>query len=143
MPEYRLEGALAEIRFSDLAFRPDEAAELLAARRPGLSDAAVRALSYRTRGWAAGLRLADVPDDDVVDGDTGTELQDPALVAASDIAVYFRTEVLEAQPSHMRDFLMTTSVVQTLLPGLATHLSGSREAEATSPRASIRRSTRR
>jgi len=126
LPQYRLEGALTEIRFPDLAFRPDEAAELLAARRPGLSEAAVRAFSHRTRGWAAGLRLADVSD-----AETGTALQDPALVASSDIAVYFRTEVLEAQPAPVRDFLLATSVVKTLVPGLATHLSGLRAAEAT------------
>ena len=40
LPQYRLEGALSEIRFSDLAFRPDEARELITARRPGLTDAA-------------------------------------------------------------------------------------------------------
>src|SRR3954453_17213959 len=126
LPRYRLEGAMSEIRFADLAFRPEEAGELLAARRPGLPDAVVRAFSARTRGWAAGLRLADVSD-----GETGIELQDPALVAASDIAVYFRTQVLEAQPAPVRDFLMATSVVETLMPGLAAHLSGVREAETT------------
>jgi LuxR family maltose regulon positive regulatory protein len=126
LPQYRLEGALAEIRFPDLAFPPDEARQLLSARRPELSEAAVQAFSYRTRGWAAGLRLADVGD-----GDPGAEGQDPAVVAASDIALYFRTEVLEAQPAEVRDFLLATSVVRTLVPGLATHLSGLREAEAT------------
>jgi LuxR family maltose regulon positive regulatory protein len=126
LPQYRMEGALAEIRFPDLAFPPDEARQLLSARRPELSEAAVQAFSYRTRGWAAGLRLADVTD-----GEPGTEGQDPAVVAASDIALYFRTEVLEAQPEEVRDFLLATSVVRTLVPGLATHLSGLREAEAT------------
>jgi LuxR family transcriptional regulator, maltose regulon positive regulatory protein len=126
LPQYRLEGSLAEIRFSDLAFPPDEARQLLSARRPELTEAAVQAFSYRTRGWAAGLRLADVTD-----GEPGAEDQDPAVVAASDIALYFRTEVLEAQPPQVRDFLLATSVVRTLVPGLATHLSGLREAEAT------------
>jgi LuxR family maltose regulon positive regulatory protein len=126
LPQYRLEGGLAEIRFSDLAFPPDEARQLLSARRPELSEAAVQAFSYRTRGWAAGLRLADVAD-----GEPGAEDHDPAVVAASDIALYFRTEVLEAQPAEVRDFLLATSVVRVLVPGLATHLSGLREAEAT------------
>ena len=126
LPQYRLEGGLTEIRFSDLAFPPDEARQLLSSRRPELSEAAVQAFSYRTRGWAAGLRLADVDD-----GEPGAEDQDPAVVAASDIALYFRTEVLEAQPAEVRDFLLATSVVRVLVPGLATHLSGLREAEAT------------
>jgi LuxR family maltose regulon positive regulatory protein len=126
LPQYRLEGGLTEIRFSDLAFPPDEARQLLSARRPELSESAVQAFSYRTRGWAAGLRLADLAD-----GEPSTEDQDPAVVAASDIALYFRTEVLEAQPAEVRDFLLATSVVRVLVPGLATHLSGLREAEAT------------
>jgi LuxR family maltose regulon positive regulatory protein len=126
LPQYRLEGAVSEIRFADLAFRPDEAGELLASRRSGLSDAAVRAFSHRTGGWAAGLRLADVPD-----GGTSMALPDPAVVSASDIGVYFRTEVLDAQPAQVRDFLIATSVVPTLVPGLATHLSGVQEAEST------------
>ena len=126
LPQYRLAGALTEIGFSDLAFRPDEAGDLLAARHPRLSDATVQAFFHRTRGWAAGLRLVDVSD-----VASGAVFQDPALVALSDIAVYFRTEVLEPQPVQVRDLLMATSVVQTLVPGLATHLSGLREADAT------------
>ena len=126
LPQYRLEAMVSEIRFPDLAFRPDEARQLLAARRPELSDAAVRAFTYLTRGWAAGLRLAEFP----VHGE-GAEDLDPALLAASDIAVYFRSEVLQAQPTPVRDFLLATSVVDTLSPDLASHLSGLREAGAT------------
>ena len=126
LPQYRLEGALSEIGSSDLAFRPDEACELLAARHPGLPETAARAFSSWTRGWAAGLCLADLSH-----GEPDTGPQDPALIAASDMAVYFRTEVLEAQPAQVRDFLIATSVVQTLVPGLATHLSGLRDAEVT------------
>ena len=126
LPQYRLEGMVSEIRFADLAFPPDEAKQLLAARRPELSDSAVQAFSYRTRGWAAGLRLADVSP-------TGADgvAADPSVVAASDIAVYFRTEVLEGQPAPVRDFLLATSIADPLPPGLATHLSALREAGAT------------
>ncbi len=57
LPQYRLARSVTEIRFPELAFTPDEARQLLAGRKPELSDTAVLAFSYRTRGWAAGLRL--------------------------------------------------------------------------------------
>ncbi|MGZ4625263.1 MAG: LuxR C-terminal-related transcriptional regulator [Kineosporiaceae bacterium] len=126
LPQYRLEGMVSEIGFRDLAFQPDEARQLLAARRPELSDAAVQAFSYRTRGWAAGLRLADLP----LQGDDEDDV-DPAVLVASDIAVYFRSEVLHVQPTPVRDFLLATSVVDHLSPELASHLSAVREAGAT------------
>jgi LuxR family transcriptional regulator, maltose regulon positive regulatory protein len=126
LPQYRLEGMVREIRFAELAFPPNEAKQLLAARRPEMSDSAVQAFSYRTRGWAAGLRLAEVSP-----ANPGGVLADMSVLAASDIAVYFRTEVLESQPAPVRDFLLATSIADPLPPGLATHLSGLAEAGST------------
>ena len=111
--------------------------------RPGLSTgrgapAALRAASRTLRGRRAGAsrtgRAGGPPASGSRTWPTASAArreQDPAVVAASDIALYFRTEVLEAQPSEVRDFLLATSVVRVLVPGLATHLSGLREAEAT------------
>ncbi len=121
LPQYRLEGAVTEVRFTELAFTPDEARPLLAGRRPELSDAAVAAFSHRTRGWAAGLRLVSVDDADV-------EVEDRADFAGTDIAVYFRHEVLDVQTARVRDLLLATSVVDVLDPDLAVVLSGSRAA---------------
>jgi LuxR family maltose regulon positive regulatory protein len=125
LPQYRLEGSVAEIRFAELAFTPDEARQLLDGRKPELSDAALAAFSHRTRGWAAGLRLVDVDD-----GREGL-VDDPADFTGTDIAVYFRSEVLDAQPARVRDLLLSTSVVDVLYPDLSIALSGSREAAPT------------
>ena len=92
LPQYRLAGSVTEIRFPELAFTPDEARQLLSGRKPELSDTAVLAFSYRTRGWAAGLRLVGVEDG------RGGQVDDAVDFAGTDIALYFRTEVLDAQP---------------------------------------------
>jgi LuxR family maltose regulon positive regulatory protein len=124
LPQYRLDGSVTEIRFPELAFTAEEARELLTGRKPDVSDSAVLAFSHRTRGWAAGLRLVGV--DDGRDGEVG----DTVDVSGTDIAVYFRSEVLDAQAPRVRDFLLTTSVVDVLYPDLAACLSGSRNAGA-------------
>lgn len=121
---YRLDGSVTEIRFPDLAFTYEEAQELLRRRDVQLPDEAVQAFAYHTRGWAAGLRLADTELDGRRNG-TATD---------SDMAAYFRAEVLDAQPPDVRAFLLTTSVVDHLPPDLAIQLSGSPEG-ATSLRA--------
>ena len=125
LPQYRLDGSVTEIRFPELAFTPDEARQLLAGQEPELSDTAVLAFSYRTRGWAAGLRLVGM------DHGHGGQADDQADYAGTDIAVYFRTEVLDAQPPGVRDVLLATSVVDVLYPDLAVALTGSREATST------------
>ena len=125
LPQYRLARSVTEIRFPELAFTPDEARQLLAGRKPELSDTAVLAFSYRTRGWAAGLRLVGVEDG------RGGQLDDAVDFAGTDIALYFRTEVLDAQPPGVRDLLLSTSVVDVLYPELAVVLSGSRGAAPT------------
>jgi LuxR family maltose regulon positive regulatory protein len=118
--QYRLDGSVTEIRFADLAFTPDEAKALLRRQDAHLSDDAVLAFAYRTRGWAAGLRLGGVS----LTGREGMDL-------LGDLAAYFRAEVLDTEPPAVRDFLLATSVVDRLSPGLAVHLSGSRDAART------------
>lgn len=124
MHRYRLDGSVTEIRFPDLAFTYEEAQELLRRRDVHLPDEAVQAFAYHTRGWAAGLRLADAELDGRRNG----------TVTDGDMAAYFRAEVLDAQPPDVRAFLLTTSVVDHLPPDLAIQLSGSPEG-ATSLRA--------
>jgi LuxR family maltose regulon positive regulatory protein len=118
---YRLEETVAEVRMADLAFTDAEAAELLRAASVNLTAESVHALNRRTEGWVAGLRFAsrllktsDDPDRAVADvvGDSGN------------IAEYLMGEVLAAQTPEVRDLLLSTSVPETLQPGLAETLGG-------------------
>jgi LuxR family maltose regulon positive regulatory protein len=123
LPLYRLERLVAEIRFRDLAFTLGEARELLRARSRDLSENEVHAVSERTRGWAAGLRLTGLPD-----GRTDTGEREPVVLADDDLAAYFRSEVLGKQPPSVRDVVLATSVVDVVPAELARHLSGSKSA---------------
>ncbi|MET7291097.1 LuxR C-terminal-related transcriptional regulator [Streptomyces griseoloalbus] len=124
---YRAAGELTEIRDADLAFTPDEAAELLELHGLRLPPAAVRALVERTRGWAAGLRLCALaagqsPDPEAYlkefEADRGT------------IADFLLAEVLKRQTPETQDVLLRVSVLDRFCPGLADALTGRSDAGA-------------
>jgi LuxR family maltose regulon positive regulatory protein len=119
--KYRLADTMTEVRMSDLAFTDDEASQLLVNCGVQLSPSSVHALNRRTEGWAVGLRfaariLAQRSDPDAavaeITGDTGN------------IAEYLLGEVLESQTPEVRRLLLSTSVPDTLPPGLVQQLGG-------------------
>ena len=121
----RLDGRLCQIRNDELRFSPDEAAELFARHGVSIGRADTRVLCDRTEGWAAGLRLAACALQ------SGTEPQRFVLSAsATQVAVsdYLLTEVLDRQDEGAQQFLLRTSVVDRLTPGLATALTGDEHA---------------
>ncbi|MFG1622640.1 LuxR C-terminal-related transcriptional regulator [Kribbella sp. NPDC049227] len=118
---YRLAGTVAEIRAADLAFTTDEAAALMRRHKLELTDSEVAELQARTDGWPAGLMFAAMnlagktdPERVIRDfrGDSGN------------VAAYLMTEVLDAQPPELREFLLRTCVVDEVRPGLAEALTG-------------------
>jgi LuxR family transcriptional regulator, maltose regulon positive regulatory protein len=117
----RLAGELTEIRACDLAFTSEECTAFLGRLAERLSGGDIEALTERTEGWAAGIRLAALSLERQVD---------PAefirRFAGDDRAVadYLLNEVLERQTPQRREFLLRTSVPDTLSVGLAGELSG-------------------
>jgi LuxR family transcriptional regulator, maltose regulon positive regulatory protein len=118
---YRLAGTIAEIRAADLAFTTEETAALMRAHNLELTDSEVAELQARTDGWPAGLmfaamNLAGKSDSERVirefRGDSGN------------LAAYLMTEVLDAQPPELREFLLRTCIVDEVRPGLAEALTG-------------------
>ncbi|MCX9193786.1 helix-turn-helix transcriptional regulator [Carbonactinospora thermoautotrophica] len=125
---YRLIGRLAEIRHDDLAFTTAESAELLAGHGVELPQQALASLVERTEGWAVGLRLFAM----ALQGHGNAE--DLVATIAGDeanIAEYFLREVLKAQPVDVRDFLLKTSILDTVTPELAQVLTGRSDARRT------------
>jgi LuxR family maltose regulon positive regulatory protein len=122
----RLEGSLTEVRAADLAFTLDEAGALFEAVGIPLAPEALATLWRRTEGWAAALRLAAVslqhrPDPgDFIEHFAGTD---------ATISDYLVSEVLARQPPDLRDFLLRTSVVDTLSADLADALTGTSDAQ--------------
>ncbi len=92
-----------------------------------LTAADLAALWRRTEGWAAAVRLAAVsleqhPDPrGFIEHFAGTHMT---------ISDYLVSEVLARQPPELRDFLLRTSVVDTLSADLADALTGSTDGQA-------------
>ena len=123
---YRVAGSISELRFDDLALTPREIGAMLSAHGTHLPEPALAELGRRTRGWAAGVRLAALALQHRSDSPAAEE-----YVADNDgtIADYFVAEVLDAQSPDIRDFLLRTSVVDRVWPGLADELSGRGDAQ--------------
>ena len=125
MQRYRMAGAVTEIRTADLAFTTKEAGELLLRCDVHLSRASLAALVTRTEGWAAGLQLAALTRSHLPSTERDAET-DEWLIGVHDanLAEYLTREVLDAQPPHLRDFLLRTSVLELVSAELAEELTG-------------------
>jgi ATP/maltotriose-dependent transcriptional regulator MalT len=127
---YRLAGRLTEIRAGDLAFTVAEAGELLARHGHTLTADSLKCLTRRTEGWAAGLRLAAIsmgthPDPDQFARELITD--DSALTG------YLVEEVLNTQPPEVRDFLLSTSILEQVSGEAARELTGNAQAAGILP----------
>jgi LuxR family maltose regulon positive regulatory protein len=124
----RAGGQLAELRTADLRFSEQEAAALLReSAGADLPAAAVAALTARTEGWVAGLRLAALS----LRGQA-----DPAgFVAAFSgshryVLDYLTEEVLDRQHEEVRTFLLETSLLERLSGGLCDAVTGRADSRA-------------
>src|SRR3954452_17359910 len=105
-------GDVTVLSARELALRIDEARELLeVVSGRDLTDPRVPELPRRTEGWAAGLQLAAMAlrDHDDVDGFVDAFAGDDRHVA-----MYLTDQVLAAQPSTIRRFLLRTSILDRL-----------------------------
>jgi LuxR family maltose regulon positive regulatory protein len=126
----RLDGHLGEIRNADLEFSVDETAELFAANGIDLRHDDLHALWLRTQGWVAGLRLAVGALDALDAAPDRQELVRTTTATEAAVADYLLEEVLDRQEESTQDFLLRTSVVDRLTPGLAAVLSDDDDAQA-------------
>ena len=123
----RARGDLVEIRAADLRFTLSEvAAYLNDVAALELTPADIAALETRTEGWIAALQLAALS----LRGraDTGAFI---AAFAGDDryIVDYLAEEVLNRQPSQVRDFLLQTSILDRLSGPLCEAVTGNTESQ--------------
>jgi LuxR family maltose regulon positive regulatory protein len=118
----RARGELVEVRAADLRFTPDEvAAYLTEAMGLVLTAPEVAALEGRTEGWIAALQLAALSmqgRDDVSGFIAGFAGDDRHIVD------YLAEEVLQRQPTHVRSFLLRTSILGRLSGSLCDAVTG-------------------
>jgi LuxR family maltose regulon positive regulatory protein len=118
-----------EIRQADLAFTVDEASgllECLGCRE--LSPHDLELLTARTEGWAAALQLFAVSARHDV-GVSGV-LADVLSGRNEAIAAFLAAEVLNRQPPDIRQFLLETSILDTLDAATCDAVTGRRDARA-------------
>jgi LuxR family transcriptional regulator, maltose regulon positive regulatory protein len=128
LAQLRARRQLVEFRASDLRFTADEAEDFLS-RVMGLTLRAeeVATLASRTEGWVAGLQLAALSIQDVVD--TG-----PFLANFSGehrfIFDYLAQEIIARQPVERRSLMIATSLLSRMTGGLCTALTGHHDGQA-------------
>ena len=116
----RVSGGVTDIRAADLAFTAPEAAELFDINGIHLSADQLKAVSDRTQGWAAGLRLA-LMTLDRADIDAGISRFTGSLPP---VAEYLIEEVIDRLPPTDRQFLLGVSVADRVSVALARELTG-------------------
>ena len=126
---YRLEGTVAEIRYDALAFTGAETRALLECHGVEASEPATKTLVERTEGWAAGIRLAAIALQQKGGPAHADEIEARLGPDHSLVSEYLVAEVLQGMPTGDREFLLSTSVVGEIIPGLANELTGRRDGE--------------
>jgi LuxR family transcriptional regulator, maltose regulon positive regulatory protein len=127
---HRLDGTVAEIRYDDLAFTAGETHALLEYHGVTASELTTKTLVDRTEGWAAGIRLAALAlQQQAATAYTVEEIEACLGPKDSLVAEYLIAEVLHGMPASDRDFLLHTSVVRDISPGLADELTGRRDSQ--------------
>ncbi|MFF2508200.1 LuxR C-terminal-related transcriptional regulator [Streptomyces sp. NPDC058067] len=125
---YRASGELTEIRDTELAFTRAETVELL--RLHGLypSRSATHALTARTQGWAAGLKLCAMAARQSSDPETYLREFEAGRSAVAD---FLLAEALDPRPPGTQDLLLRVSVLERFCPDLANAMTLRTDAEPT------------
>jgi LuxR family maltose regulon positive regulatory protein len=121
----RSRGRLAELRFAELRFSPDEATQLLTRLAPSLSEQRIEAAVERADGWAASLQFVALAARSARAwaGTEATGAGDERLLAD-----YVLQEVLGNEAPDLVEALTALAVVPRVNPRLARALTGRHDA---------------
>jgi LuxR family transcriptional regulator, maltose regulon positive regulatory protein len=122
----RAYGQLLEVRDPELRLTRTEAAAVIREFEVELNQTEIAILTTRTEGWMAGVQMAAVSLRDR--SDPGLFLADLAETPRA-ITDFLGTEVLDRQPAEIRDFLLATSVLDTLDSVSCAAVTGRSDAE--------------
>lgn len=113
----RARGQLVDVDTAHLRFSRSETAQCLDRLPERLSPAALGRLHERTEGWAAALWLASMALEQRVGPHRERFIED-FTGSHRGIADYLAEEVLAGLPADLKDFLLRTSILKQLEPGL-------------------------
>lgn len=122
----RIEGKLQALTAKELAFDLTETAQFFMTSGLDLPAAAIKRLQTRTEGWSAGLRLAALA---LRDAESIDKFLDEFAGDDTGVADYLTAEVLNRLPEDIHEFLLRTSVRETLTAGLANALTGGADSD--------------
>jgi len=124
---FKTHGGYAEMRTDALRFNDREIDELFRDIYNDPLDATELAeLERRTEGWAASLQLVEVSlRERRTPEERRSFIQSITATTDSDLVEFLAEEVLDQQPTPLRQFLLTTSILHRITPELASRLSGS------------------
>src|SRR5918993_1339538 len=124
----RAAGRLTEIGEAELRFTPEEASDFLGGTMGlDLTGEGIAALEKGTEGWIAGLQLAAHALKGREDEAPGAENLSGSMRHVFD---YLAQEVLSRQPEDVREFMLKTSIVETLNAPLCEALTGADDGRA-------------
>lgn len=128
MARWRTRGALAEIQAEELAFAIAETAAFFERiAEIALNEQDVTALQSRSEGWIAGLKMAAL----FLAGKKDISGSIKAFSGANRfILEYLAEEVLNRQPSRVRQFLLETSVLERLSGPLCDAMTGQSDGQS-------------
>jgi LuxR family maltose regulon positive regulatory protein len=123
----RMSGQLCELRDEDLYFSLAETRDLLANFGVHVAPGQLAALHQASEGWPAALQMAALSLRGTADpGRIARALE----VRSHTIADYFTSEVLDAQPPEVVQFMLDTSILGQLTPAAAAAVTGRHDAAA-------------
>lgn len=122
----RARGMLGEVRFPELRFSFDEAAEMLSRLAPSLPPQQVARAARHAGGWAASIQLAALAARSA--GARAAQERPHGDDAGRHLGDYVWHEVLSGEPADVVDVLVSVSVVDRVEPDLARLLAGREDA---------------
>jgi LuxR family maltose regulon positive regulatory protein len=123
----RMSGQLCELRDEDLYFSLDETRALLANFGVQVPAEQLELLHQHSEGWPAALQMAALSLRGTTDPDRITRA---LQVRSHTIADYFTSEVLDAQPADLVQFMLDTSILGQLTPAACAAVTGRHDAAA-------------
>jgi ATP/maltotriose-dependent transcriptional regulator MalT len=115
----RANQGLSLVGWEELRLTREEAAAIVAKRRPDLADEAIEALYARTQGWAAGLVLmleqAKV---------SGAMAEPPGLSTRQLVFDYLAGEIFQKSNARTQQFLLHTAYLPEMTTAIARELTG-------------------